>query len=148
MREVEFHDGADAEMREAAAYYENRRRGLGQDFLDAKAGLAAVCVWRGEARQQPEGVKQYSLGHRPRNRWAETPSPCKGNTKCSVRDGHSGLFCSFRATLTIPTCSWGDAPGYIVRAFQAWRGGPTVRFWSANTYSPFVGKVSACHKRS
>ena len=34
MFEVEFHDNADAEMREAATYYEQRVSGLGDDFLD------------------------------------------------------------------------------------------------------------------
>ncbi len=35
MRDVSFHENADAEMMEAAQYYENRAFGLGASFLDA-----------------------------------------------------------------------------------------------------------------
>jgi toxin ParE1/3/4 len=35
MRDVSFHESADAEMMEAAQYYENRAFGLGASFLDA-----------------------------------------------------------------------------------------------------------------
>ncbi|MDA1142511.1 MAG: type II toxin-antitoxin system RelE/ParE family toxin [Planctomycetota bacterium] len=34
MYEIEIHDDADAEMRSAASYYEERVHGLGEDFLD------------------------------------------------------------------------------------------------------------------
>ena len=53
MLEIEFHLQAEAEMLDAAAYYEERATGLGSDFLDDIASEKIFIVAVAHLRRKP-----------------------------------------------------------------------------------------------
>ena len=68
MYEIELHDDADAEMREAAAYYEDEADGLGYEFLDeVELGLTRIrdipLLWSPyEGRYRRYLLKRFPYG--------------------------------------------------------------------------------------
>ena len=70
---VRFHPDAETELTDAAVYYEHKREGLGEEFLDAVAGAVefalgfpkASPVARGPYRSLVISKFPYSIIYRP-----------------------------------------------------------------------------------